>query len=207
MLRRSTLQGFQAPGMEYRIVVTMFADDTTVYLRESDKFEDLQEILQQWCRASGAKFNITKTEVIPMGPEEYRTHLLNTRQLKDDQLPIPPHIHIAKDGEATRVLGAWIGNKTNDHAIWSPTLEKIDRSLERWEQLHPSIEGRKIIIQRTIGSMTQYLTKAQGMPSDIESTLIKRLKKFIWDGNGTPSISLKTMESPVEQATEMTPLN
>ncbi|KAF8836026.1 hypothetical protein BDN67DRAFT_911908, partial [Paxillus ammoniavirescens] len=54
-----------------------------------------------------------------------------------------------------------------------PTLEKINRSLERWERLHLSIKGRKIIIQHTIGSMTQYLTKAQGMPSDIESALIK----------------------------------
>ncbi|KIJ65260.1 hypothetical protein HYDPIDRAFT_62064, partial [Hydnomerulius pinastri MD-312] len=198
-LRRSAIQGFKAPGMEYRIVVTMFADDTTVYLRDSDSFEDLQELLLQWCWASGAKFNITKTEVIPIGPKTYRDHLLETRKLNDTQATIPDNIHLAKDGEATRILGAWIGNNTNEHAIWSPIIEKIDKSLERWERTHPSIEGRKIIIQRTIGSMTQYLTKAQGMPNEIESTLTAKLRKFIWDGTGNPAISLKTMEAPIEQ--------
>lgn len=65
-------------------------------------------------------------------------------------------MNIAEDGTATRILGAWIGNKTDEHAIWSPILDKIDASLKRWEKTHPTIEGRKIIIQRIVGGMTQY---------------------------------------------------
>ncbi|KAF8832957.1 hypothetical protein BDN67DRAFT_861125, partial [Paxillus ammoniavirescens] len=65
----------------------------------------------------------------------------------------------------------------------------------RWERSHPTIEGRKIIIQRTIGSMTQYLTKAQGMPTEVEKTLTKTLKTFAWDNAGKPTINSGMMEA------------
>lgn len=121
-------------AIEPRIVVTMFADDTTVYLTEDDNFSDLNDILQCWCNASGAKFNTSKTEVIPNS------------------------IDIAKDGKATRILGAWIGNGVEEQAVWSPILDKIEDSLKRWEKWHP--------------------TTAQGMPKEIEDILTKRTRSF-----------------------------
>ncbi|KIJ09913.1 hypothetical protein PAXINDRAFT_164335 [Paxillus involutus ATCC 200175] len=175
MLKRKNLQGYKTPSSELKVMVAMFADDTTVYLSDKDEFSTLTTILENWCKASGAKFNISKTEIIPAGTKDYRSQLISTRQLNPHSDPIPAHMNIALDGTATRILGAWLGNETNEHAIWSPTLDKITSSLERWEKSHPTIEGRKIIIQRTIGGMTQYLTKAQGMPPDIEQTLTKTL--------------------------------
>lgn len=61
MIRKSELKGFKCVGREYRVIVSLFADDTTVYLSEKDKYSDLDNILKLWCRASGAKFNISKT--------------------------------------------------------------------------------------------------------------------------------------------------
>ncbi|KAI9068534.1 hypothetical protein FKP32DRAFT_1526240, partial [Trametes sanguinea] len=66
-LRRSTLRGFQLPGIADRLITTLFADDTTVYLDKDDDYDDLLRILERWCRASGAKFNVNKTEHIPLG--------------------------------------------------------------------------------------------------------------------------------------------
>ncbi|KIJ59329.1 hypothetical protein HYDPIDRAFT_177873 [Hydnomerulius pinastri MD-312] len=199
MLRRSDLQGYKTPGTGLKTVVTMFADDTTVYLSKSDEFETLTTILAQWCKASGAKFNISKTEIIPIGTKEHRTRLIETRELKPGSSQIPGHMNIAKDGITTRILGAWIGNETNEHAIWSPTIDKIEKSLERWEKTHPTIEGRKIIIQRTIGSMTQYLTKAQGMPKDIEKRLSKMAQTFSWDSKGNATINARMLEAAPEK--------
>ena len=71
MLRNSTLKGFTIKGEIDRLITTLFADDTTVFLSEEDSFNDLQNILQKWCRASGAKFNVSKTVIIPAGPYEY----------------------------------------------------------------------------------------------------------------------------------------
>jgi len=55
-----------------KIIISLFADDTTVYLSEQDKMGDLKEILDTWCIASGAKFNEQKTVVVPVGTKEYR---------------------------------------------------------------------------------------------------------------------------------------
>ncbi|KAG2336833.1 hypothetical protein BDR05DRAFT_896223, partial [Suillus weaverae] len=172
-LRQSVLTGFKTKGMAYRIVVTMFANDMTVYLTEKDNFSNLMAILTKWCKASGAKFNTTKTEIIPIGTETYCKHVLETRCLNDTSQHLPESINITKDRKATHIIGTWIGNGIDEQAIWSPIIKKIESSLDRWEKWCPTIEGRKIIIQCTIGSMTQYLTTAQGMPKEIELSLTK----------------------------------
>jgi hypothetical protein len=86
MLRQSELKGFQVPGMEYRVVVTMFADDTTVYLTERDDYAKLKSILDTWCIAAGAKFNVSKTEIMPIGTIEYRKSLHDLRILRKAHL-------------------------------------------------------------------------------------------------------------------------
>lgn len=99
MLRQSGITGFKAKEMAYRIVVTMFADDTTVYLTEKDDFGTLSEILTRWCKASGAKFNTSKTEIIPIGTKEYREKLITTRKINDAQASLPENIDIAGEGK------------------------------------------------------------------------------------------------------------
>ena len=78
--------------MEYCTVVSMFADDTTVYLTKDDDCASLQSILHKWCTASGAKFNTTKTEIIPIGSHDYRENLYNTHILNPNHPPLPANL-------------------------------------------------------------------------------------------------------------------
>ena len=39
--------------------------------------------------------------------------------------------------------------------------------------------GQKLIVQIIIGSYTQFLTKAQGMPNNIETALTKIIWEFV----------------------------
>jgi len=52
MLRQSNMKGFNIPGVHERLMTTLFADDTTVYLSEFDCYDDLRNILDTWCIAS-----------------------------------------------------------------------------------------------------------------------------------------------------------
>jgi hypothetical protein len=52
MLRNSALYGYSIPGVAKNAIVQLFADDTAVYLSEYCHFEDLEDILNQWCLAS-----------------------------------------------------------------------------------------------------------------------------------------------------------
>jgi ribonuclease HI/exonuclease III len=199
MLRGSNLTGFQIPGTTQKLITTLFADDTTVYLKERDNYQELQSILTTWCKASGAKFNLTKTEIIPIGSQEYREKLILTRKLNEEHPQIPGNTNIAKDGEPIRILGAWIGNKVDQVDPWSPTLEKIDRSLDQWSRSHPTISGKCLIVQMVVAGMTQFLTKAQGMPAEIEKRLTKRIQTFIWGSNSIPQISMEKMNQATAQ--------
>ncbi|KAF9553475.1 hypothetical protein CPC08DRAFT_645612, partial [Agrocybe pediades] len=117
-----------------------------------------------------------------------------TRRLSEDQAPLPDEIKIAKDGEPIQVLGALIGNKVDQASVWSPTLENVDQRFIRWEQSHPTPEGRCLIVNLVAGGLTQYLTRVQGMPVDIETMLSKKVSKFMW-GNATPMVNIETLHS------------
>ena len=194
------LRGYNIPGSEEKLITTLFADDTNLYLSKHDKMDDVKEILEEWCLASGAKFNIEKTEIIPIGTPEHRNQIIQTRKLNaQDQTTLDERIRIANDGEATRSLGAWIGNNVNDITPWEPIIDKTHKTLNIWNRSHPTVLGRKIIAQAIIGGYTQFLTMAQGMPKHIESALIKIIRNFMWNDSTNPRIALETLYRPVEE--------
>jgi len=100
-----------------RLIATLFADDTTVFLSKEDKFADLQSILNLWCNASSAKFNINKTSILPIGNGRYRELLLASCKMHPDQNPISPDIEIVPE-MSVRILGAFVGNKIDQMSVW-----------------------------------------------------------------------------------------
>jgi ribonuclease HI/exonuclease III len=200
MIRNDTdLRGIAIPGID-NILITLFADDTTLFLSKNDRLDNAQRILDRWCKASGAKFNLEKTEIIPIGTEEHRLTVLETRKVNPlDSTPLNNQTRIAKDGEATRSLGAWIGNHANDLTPWETILDRIHKALGRWRPTRPTLQGRKLIIQTVIGGHTQFLTKAQGMPTEIEKALIKLIREFMWEDDSSPRIALETLYQPIAQ--------
>jgi len=97
------------------------------------------------------------------------------------------------------MLGAWIGNKTEDLTPWEPIIDKINTKLERWKKMHPTLNGRKVITQMIIGGHTQFLSQAQGMPKVIEETLNRIIKNFVWEGDSSPRIANDTLRNPIEE--------
>ena len=55
-----TLTGYNIPNTNITVKVNLYADDTTVYLSDTDHYSDLEHVLEKWCLASGAKFNLEK---------------------------------------------------------------------------------------------------------------------------------------------------
>ncbi|KDQ63431.1 hypothetical protein JAAARDRAFT_120510, partial [Jaapia argillacea MUCL 33604] len=180
------LTGYKILGLTRRILIKLFADDATVYLNKQDRYADLQEILQKWCQASGAKFNIKKTEIIPIGSKTHRDRVIATRKLHPEDQPLEQGIKIAKDGDPVQLLGVWIGNHVNNATPWEPVLDKIATNLERWAKEHPTVFVKRLIVQMVVGGMTQYLTKVQGMPKNVEKAIIKMIRIFMWGDHYMP---------------------
>jgi len=194
------LRGLQAPGLTEKLIAKLLADDIALYLSHHDRFDHVLQILHAWCEVLGAKLNIEKTEIIPIGSPTHRENVVNTRKLNpQDQIELEPHIRIAADGIAVRYLGAWIGNKVNESTPWEPIIDKINKTLTLWEKAHPSMMGRKLIIQAVVGGHTQFLTKAQGMPDNIVSALTKIIRDFMWEEDSSPRIALDLLQCPRDQ--------
>lgn len=200
MLRNSDrIRGFAVPGSGERLTVNLFADDTVVYLSEEDRYDELQKILDKWCSVSGAKFNKEKTEIIPIGTERHRNRITESRKIHDIDTPLNEDIHIAKDGEAIRSLGSWVGNKITDGTPWEPIIDKINKELNRTHLSQPSLKGKRLLSQIIIGGRTQFLTKAQGMPDHVKDTLTKLLRTFIWGKSVSPRLALDSLHAKREK--------
>ena len=195
-----TVRGITIPGLEEKIVVNLFADDTTLYLSEEDKFDNIENILKTWCEVSGAKFNIEKTEIIPIGTVEHREEVIASRKISPrDTNQLDSRIRIAKDQEATRLLGAWVGNNINDLTPWETIVDMSKRDLERWSKVSPTVYGKCLIAQAVIGGRTQYLAKVQGMPEKTEAVIQKLIQNFLWDSEAVPRIAPNTLELLLEE--------
>ena len=193
------LRGLPMPGGAGNLIVSLFADDTTVFLAKEDSFEALNEILNRWCLASTAKFNIGKTEIIPIGSTQHRQRVLNERTLNStDTEKVQENIHIAKDQEPVRLLGGFIGNKIETQQIWSTQIEKLKDDYKAWGKRHLSNKEKRRVIQTFGGGRTQYQATGQGIPKEVQDRLNKETKKF-WNENesGRGSIALQTLQSPI----------
>jgi ribonuclease HI len=179
-IRKSTLKGIEIPGMTERLIVTLFADDTLVYLRDSDDQKKLTDIIDRFCKASTAKFNLEKTEYLPIGEEEYRKTVIATRKIGNNE-PLPENITIIREGEQMRTLGAWVGNGTTAYPQWNKILEKQQKTIETWGQMHLSYKGKELVAKALIQSRAIFLATVNGMPKSTMMQMQKQLKDFIWD--------------------------
>jgi hypothetical protein len=198
-LCQSGLNGFKLKAVDDRVIASLFADDTLVYLSSEDDFQSLLDILEEWCIASGAKFNIEKTEIIPIGTLGHRARVRTARTVNSlAGTKIPDHVKIAKEGEPIRTLGAWVGNGVDQVSTWTKTICKIEDALDQWDKGHPTMEGRRLIVMMVVGSMTQYLAKVQGMPPKVELKLKRRIRKFLWNDKGLIVINKETIYARME---------
>lgn len=146
-----SIKGYVIPGLEEKLAVNLFADDTVLYLNEKDSYDETLKSLDKWCRVSGAKFNKEKTEIIPIGNKSHRKKVIRTRKLNPNDQRIPEDVHIAKDGESIRSLGAWVGNETQEERPWEPIIDAVHRDLERWKAVRPTLDGKRLIVQAIVG--------------------------------------------------------
>ncbi|KAJ7599746.1 hypothetical protein C8J56DRAFT_768950, partial [Mycena floridula] len=196
MLRQAGFTGMQVNGVIEKIIASLFADDTTVYLDEDDSFDDLKKVLNKWCKGSSAKFNVSKSGLIPIGEKEYREKVIETRRMNDHSPAIPEEVQIVQEGKSIQILGARIGNLTEQEEIWTPIIGKIEVSLERCQQLHPTLEAKRFMTQLIVAGWTQYATCVSGMPKAVEEHITRLQKNFIWETKAS-SINVDTMSAAI----------
>jgi exonuclease III len=185
-IRQSSLEGYRVKGLIDKILVSLFADDTIVYVNERDNIHTLYEIINEFCCASTARFNIPKTEFLPIGTKEYRDKVIQTRTI--GAYKVPEGIRIVKDKESMRTLGAWIGNDVNQYPQWEAIMSKQANIMKMWQSTHPSFKGKELILKALVQSRALFLATVNGMPQDVRKKMNRNMRNFLWEGKkGTMS--------------------
>lgn len=128
------------PSLKY----TMYADDTVIGLKHWTQYPLLKQTLDLYCRASGAKFNTDKTEVLatPSAGEP------------PPDLPTP-----VSSGTWVRHLGVPVGWQLSDQKAWEPCIEKIKAGLSRLNLSCLSLKGRINVIKALIIPKFMFLAR------------------------------------------------
>ncbi len=206
MIRNSAIEGYKIPRCEEILKAVLFADDTTIYLSEDDDFQTLQDVLDVWCSAAKARFDIGKTEIIPIGDPTFRREMAETYRTTGTWKNYPRGVHVAQEGEAVRILGAFFGNEINQIDVWSLVLTKIVamrkplmQVISHWQEGHATIQGKKHVIQMIVAGMTQYLTSVQRMPDHILARLTKIIRGYLWDDRHNTPVGMEHVCLPISQ--------
>jgi len=81
LIRKSSLEDFKIQDLEERVLVSLFADDTLVYMNENDNKKTLEQTIRNFCETSTAKFNNKKSEILLIGTKEYRNNVIKTETI------------------------------------------------------------------------------------------------------------------------------
>ncbi|KAI9059683.1 hypothetical protein FKP32DRAFT_1579484, partial [Trametes sanguinea] len=125
--------------------------------------------------------------------------MIENRSLRNERLRIPDDARMVQEGEVVRLLGAWIGNAADPMTAWRPIIEVIKRNLARWGLRNPTMYARKLVVGLEVGSRTQFLTVAQGMPKQAVRELEKVISDFMWQNKGRPMVNKQTLYMPVSK--------
>lgn len=187
------LNGYMIGGE--RLVVNMFADDTIVFLSSEDKIKHMIRTLDEYCLASTARFNLNKTNYIPIGERRFRESFEQSGTMWDNgRDTVIEKEHIMGEGRTTRLLGAWIGNGGSVNEQWDKILDESQEVLERWGRSYPSLPGKVLVINTLVASRAWYLAMVNEMPGDYEERMRKMFHSFLWNGKRNGSVTWEVVK-------------
>lgn len=165
------------PG-EGKSVIQQFADDTSFTVRNIDSIKRIMDHLDVYGKASGAKVNIEKSEIMYVG------------KVQTQGCDIP--FKVAQD--YIKILGVNLGVKDKEarDLTWTGVLNKIRRVMSFWKQRFLKLKGKVVVINALILSKCNYILGAIDLPEWVLKEINAIIMDFLWGGKGV-RISSKTL--------------
>lgn len=169
------IQGISIPFSGKESLIYQHADDTSITVANKDSIHNTFKVFEKYGKASGAKVNISKSEVLCLGKG-----FLD----KKDLSAIP----ISLCNDVVQMLGIYIGKnvKQCEEMNWAEKVDKIKHILNIWRQRHLNLNGRAIVISNLLLSRIWYTLTVQPLPEWVEHTLRSSLLEFLWQKKAHP---------------------
>ncbi|KAJ3583913.1 hypothetical protein NHX12_015410 [Muraenolepis orangiensis] len=131
---RSKLQGLFLPGLNGNMVLSVYADDVVVFVRDQKDTDILVDIVRDFSSASAARVNWKKSEALAVGEWS-------------GGLPVLPQNMVwKKDG--FKYLGVFLGKEIVVLKNWEDVIEKIEGKLSKWKWLLPQMSFKEPLIHK-----------------------------------------------------------
>lgn len=179
-LRKAGLTGIRLIQGVERALAIIYADDTAIALGEMDDIEIVERVTELFCRASTAKFNTSKTEIMAVGTTQF-VQDFNETKIMGNQKRLPDDIRIVTRDNPMKMLGAWHGDKTQAIRQWVTILAKQQEIMKEWAKTRPTLQGKVLLLKALIASRSLYLATVNGMPYEVERIMEKQMRAFLWN--------------------------
>ena len=170
---RSRLSGIMLPGLPQRpsLVVSAYADDINVIVRDERDVGFLENSLEIFGRASSAKVNWGKSQALQVG------------QWADKVMPkLPGNLSWGKQG--MKVLGVFLGTDEFQRKDWEGAMERVCARLSKWKWLLPqlSYRGRVLIVNNLVASTLWHRLIVLPPPRGLIEGIQRAAVDFFWSG-------------------------
>ena len=159
-----------------RCVINHYADDTTITVRDGGSVRRVMEIVEDYGRASGAKINKEKSEIMYIGKVERI------------------EVGLRVEEKYIKVLGVLLGvdSKEARDATWTGVINKIRTVCTAWRGRKLRLKGKVVVVNGLMLSVCVYVMRVVEMPGWVMNDLNKIVCDFIWEGKGV-KIAQKTL--------------
>lgn len=177
LIRDSTeIEGFLLPGAKgKRAKMRLYADDTTVILKDFPSLVNLFKVISIYEARSGAKLNMSKTEAMWLGA---------WRDRSDEPLGL-------SWVQKVKILWVTFGTVPVEQDNWQPKLNKLEKSLNLWKLRSLSLIGKSLVVNILGLSKLLYLARTLIMPNWVLSRINQLVWPFLW-GSRMETVARKT---------------
>lgn len=163
------IKGIPIPGSDTTSLIFQHADDTTVTVSDKESITNVFKVFEHYGRASGAKVNKLKSEVMCLGKSTLEREYIERLEFK-----------ICSD--VVEILGIFVGKnkKEAEEKNWRNKVGKINNLLNMWKQRHLNIQGRAIVISSLLVSRIWYACFVIEVPTWVLDELKTQCLRFLW---------------------------
>lgn len=183
--QNNSIKGIIIPNTNIEEKIFTHADDTTLILSDKNSVNETFKVLELYEKASGAKLNKEKSEILKLGTGNFSQADLNNWKIKECN-------------EVIQLLGVWIGKnkKMCEHLNWNSKLKSIGNILKFWKMRNLSIHGKISVISSLLMSKIWYLLMVVNIPENYYNQINKICLDFLWN-NKPPLVAYNVILNKV----------
>lgn len=165
------------------IKISQYADDTTVFVRDSDSMKVLMGVLAEFSKVSGLELNLSKSKLMWIGNARHSTAgVCGMSAVK-----------------RVKILGMWFSATENCHsANVQPIVDSIAMIMRMWQQRALSLKGRITVAKSLLISKFIYLMPCAKIDKTDLRIIQSHIMKFIWRGR-PPKVASKVLCQSIER--------